>query len=268
MESRVNRTASAHRYGSRGPTSPRHHQDHFARDFGLRSFIDTNGRSVYNGLRILAITWCTLPVAGFLAQAQTRPGQDQVAPNTAITGTGRLQWVVRSSIGPVSLTGGLVSAAWGTLFDSPREYGPHWDGLGERYGMRLTGVIPGNAIEAGFGTLWGEDPRYPKAVGQPFRRRVGQVVKMTFLAQTAERGTMPAYARYMGTVGNNFLSNAWREPSEADAQHALERVALGFLGRMASNAFAEFWPSVQGALRQKLHPSDRVSQSPPSPHSR
>ena len=60
--------------------------------------------------------------------------------------------------------------------------------------------------------------------------------------------TMPAYARYIATAGNNFLSNTWRESSEADTTHALERTALGFAARMSSNVFKEFWPDVRDRL--------------------
>jgi len=54
----------------------------------------------------------------------------------------------------------------------------------------------------------------------------------------------------MANAGSNFLSNTWREPSEADARHAAMRVGWGFLGRMASNTFAEFWPSVRRRIRK------------------
>jgi hypothetical protein len=67
---------------------------------------------------------------------------------------------VNSTVGPKSLAAGIVSTAWNTALNKPKEYGPHWEGLGKRNGMRLTGVATGNAIEAGFGGLWGEDPRY------------------------------------------------------------------------------------------------------------
>ena len=56
---------------------------------------------------------------------------------------------------------------------------------------------------------------------------------------------MPAYARYVAIPGNNFLSNTWREPSEATNSSAAYRTGLGFLGRMAGNAFMEFWPDVK-----------------------
>jgi hypothetical protein len=99
--------------------------------------------------------------------------------------------------------------------------------------------------------VWGEDPRYPRAAGQPFAERVRQIVRMTFLARSADGGTMPAYARYAAIAGSNFLSNTWRVSSEADTQHALTRIGWGFGGRMASNAFREFWPSVRGAIGRK-----------------
>ena len=62
-----------------------------------------------------------------------------------ITGKQRLQWVILRTVGPESLAGGLFSAGWGTLVNVPKEYGPHWQGFGDRYGMRLTGVAVSNA---------------------------------------------------------------------------------------------------------------------------
>jgi hypothetical protein len=114
--------------------------------------------------------------------------------------------------------------------------------------MRLTGVSVSNTMEAGLGAVWGEDPRYPRAVGQPIKNRVAHVVKMTFLAPYRDGQIGPAYARYAAIGGNNFISNAWRADSEATVDRAAIRVGLGFLGRMASNAFLEFWPDVKDRI--------------------
>lgn len=166
-----------------------------------------------------------------------------------ITAAERLQWVTVSTVGPTSLAAGVISAGWGTLFNNPREYGPHWEGFGQRYGMRLTGISTSNAMEAGLGALWGEDPRYNRVGDESFGRRVRHIVAMTFMAPNGNGGLMPAYARYVAIPGNNFLSNTWREPSEATKSRAVFRTGLGFLGRMAGNAFEEFWPDV----KRKLH---------------
>lgn len=187
-----------------------------------------------------------LPVISFGQSGLTTSG---TPPPEPIAAAQRLKWVAISTIGPASLVGGVVSAGWGTLYNSPREYGPHWEGFGDRYGMRLTGISTSNAMEAGLGALWHEDPRYNRIPDQSFGRRVRHVIAMTFLAPDARGGMRPAFARYMAISGNNFLSNTWREASESTNNRALMRTGLGFLGRMAGNAFEEFWPDV----KQKVH---------------
>lgn len=162
----------------------------------------------------------------------------------AITAEGRFFWFVRSTVGPKSLAGGLFTAGYGTAVNSPSEYGTHWVGFAQRYGMRLTGVSTGNAIEASLGAVWGEDPRYFHTVHRPFGERVKNVIDLTFRAYRPDGDRHLAYARYVATAGNNFLSNTWRVPSESDWQHALERTAEGFAGRAISNAFSEFVPEV------------------------
>jgi hypothetical protein len=172
-------------------------------------------------------------------------------PAQPVTAAERLKWFTTSTVGPQSLAGGVVSAAWGTMYNSPREYGPHWEGFGDRYGMRLTGISTGNAMEAGLGALWHEDPRYNRVENEGFGRRVRHIVVMTFMAPNGRGGLMPAYARYAAISGNNFLSNTWREPSEATNDRALFRTGTGFLGRMAGNAFQEFWPDVTKKFKHR-----------------
>jgi hypothetical protein len=169
-----------------------------------------------------------------------QPGQYQY-----ITPAERGIWFVHSVIGPSSILGGIVSAAWGTGFDTPSEYGPTWEGFGKRYGMRLTGISVGNAMEATLGAWWGEDPRYFRAGRrQPFKARVANVLRFTVEDYRSDGSVGFGYARLAGNVGNNFLSNTWRPESEADWQHALVRVVEGVGSKAAANAFAEFWPDV------------------------
>ncbi len=168
-----------------------------------------------------------------------------------ITADGRLGWFTRSTIGPRSLVAGVFSAGIGTATNSPHEYGPHWDGFAKRYGMRLTGVSTGNAIEAGLGAAWGEDPRYFHTENATFGARAKNVADLTFRAYRPDGERHLAYARFVATFGNNFLSNTWRAQSEADWQHALIRTAEGFGARAISNAFSEFVPQLWRSARHK-----------------
>jgi hypothetical protein len=209
--------------------------------------------SVFILLLATAVSGQTMP--GQTTPIQTtrtqRSGEHLKAASTAggyyqAIGAGeRFRWFAQTTVGPESLTAGLFSAGLGTAIDRPREYGPHWGGFGKRYAMRLTGVSTGKAIEAGLGSLWGEDPRYFRAAGQPIKRRLKDVVVMTFAARQRDGNVGPAYARYLGNAGNNFLSNSWRADSASGAGDACIRILLGFAGKMGSNAFAEFWPDAR-----------------------
>jgi len=171
-----------------------------------------------------------------------------------IDARGRLRWFARSTVGAPSLVGGLFAAGLGTATDSPREYGPHWEGFGKRNAMRLTGISTGNAIEITFGAALGEDPRYFQTVDKPFGSRIKNVVDLTFRSYRSDGERHLAYGRYAGIFGNNFLSDSWRAPSEADWQHALVRSAEGFGGRALSNVFSEFGPDLWRKLRHRDKP--------------
>jgi hypothetical protein len=201
---------------------------------------------------------CPLLLASISAAAQTRnpdPHHESYRYDyRPITPQERLKWFAHSTVGPTSLASGLFSSALGTAMDTPSEYGPHWNGFAKRYGMRLTGISTGNAIEATLGAAWQEDPRYLSVNQRPFGSRVNNIVDLTFRAYRPDGQRHIAYARYAGNFGNNFLSNNWRASSEADWQHALVRTAEGFGVRALSNTFHEFLPQAIRKLRHKPEP--------------
>jgi hypothetical protein len=189
-----------------------------------------------------------LPTAANASHAGAAPQgsySDNVEP---ITVGQRLRWVAVSTLGWQSLAWGVVSAGVGTAENHPREYGTHWDGFADRYGIRLSGIVTSNVIEAGAGAMWGEDPRYKREPEKSFGGRVGSVVYQTFFTRKASGDFSPAYARFIAIPGSNFMSNTWRVKDEADTPHALERTGYGFAGAMGANAFHEFWPDVKSHL--------------------
>jgi len=186
------------------------------------------------------------------AFAQPEAPSSVVTNYEPITERERLEWFLVSTTGPSSLFGaGPLSAGLSTAFNNPEEYGPHWQGFGKRYGMRLMGVSTENAIEATLGTAWGEDPRYFPSPNHAFGARVKYIIKTTFLAPRRDGRWGLAYARYAGNVGDNFLSNLWRVDSENNPGNAGLRCVWGITGRMGGNAFAEFWPDVKKIMFKK-----------------
>lgn len=91
------------------------------------------------------------------------------------------------------------------------------------------------------GAAWGEDPRYSRSGRQGIWPRTGYALKMAILAQHRNGTRKPAYARFAGAVGSNFITNTWRPPSDNDWEHALARSGLGLVARLASNLVTESW---------------------------
>jgi hypothetical protein len=181
-----------------------------------------------------------------IAFSQTTP-----TPLSPITSAQRLQWAAYSSVGPPSIAAGALTSAYSTATNSPREYGPHWDGYGKRIGLRITGAATSTFMEASIGSLWGEDPRYRRAAVTGAKNRIWYAVKTAFVAYDRNGKAMPAYARFIAIPSSNVISNAWRPDSQRTVGDTTARVGLGFLSRIAANTFAEFMPDIKKKFRRK-----------------
>jgi hypothetical protein len=168
-------------------------------------------------------------------------------PSAPITGIGRLDWVVKNTIGPASLEIGVLSAGWGTVFNHPREYGESFDGFVKRYGLRLSGIATSNVAEASLGVIWAEDPRYHRDDQLPFGKRFTRTLKMTFMSERNGQ-EIPAYARFIAIAGTNVLSDSWRPDSDRGPVNTIDRIGMGFGGRLLGNMYEEFWPDVKKHL--------------------
>jgi hypothetical protein len=167
------------------------------------------------------------------------------APYQPFTPRDSLHWFTNTTVDPANLVGGIFDAAFGTSANRPKEYGAHWGGFADRYGMGMTRSLAGDAFTASAAYFFREDPRYFRVPDKPFKARVGNVLRLTFAARGGQGVARPAYARYTAILGGSFLSNTWRVQSEASTSDALLRTAEGFGALLAGNAFEEFWPDVK-----------------------
>lgn len=164
------------------------------------------------------------------------------SPYGPVTSAERLRWLASENFSPVGVLEDVAVAAESTRENSPREYGTHWAGFGKRFGVVTANYGVTTAMEAGLGSLWGEDPRYKRSEGLAFPSRVARVVKMTFLARNRAGNTVPAYARLLAIPAGSFAANAWMPDTQATFHDAILRTGLSFLGRIGTNAFREFGP--------------------------
>ncbi|MDP9114712.1 MAG: hypothetical protein M3O20_13665 [Acidobacteriota bacterium] len=168
------------------------------------------------------------------------------SPPPAFTAHDRFRWVVLTTVGPKNLAAGVFVAGFKTWRDNPEDYSTHWDGFAHRYADRLAAGGTSHLFEAGFGSLWGEDPRYFRAAsGQQLSMRIGHVVKMAFVTHNRSGDPQLAYARYLAVPAGIVVSNTWEPDSPNTRGRLSAQVGLAFLSRIVSNAFTEFTPDIR-----------------------
>jgi hypothetical protein len=208
---------------------------------------------------IVAGAVCVLP-ASARGQDPDVERADQTAPEKPLTADAyvpitpgqRVSWIVNGTIGPKSLLiVGPLSAAWQTAWNQPEEWGRGWSGLGKRYAQREADVAISNTIEAGLGSLWGEEPRYIPSARKGIWPRARYALKTSVLAQGRDGHLRPAWARYAGNTLNNVIENSWLPPSQTTATQTAVRSGLGIVTRMGGNLFEEFWPDVARLLKKR-----------------
>ena len=161
------------------------------------------------------------------------------------TARDRFKWTVEGAAGASGIAAGVFIASWNTAWNSPSEWGRGWSGFGKRFGSREAQITISNAIEAGIGAAWGEDPRYLRSGRTGVWARTGYAAKTVFVAHRRNGRLAPAWARYVGGIGSNLIANTWLPPSSTTASHSVRRIGNGFLGRFVGNLWTEFWPDVR-----------------------
>ena len=183
-----------------------------------------------------------------VAQAAGSGGGATYAP---ITSAERVTWVAQGTASLPALGVGAVNSAWMTTNDWPKEWPQSMGGFWRRYADGQASASLSDTIEAGLGTLWGEDPRYVRSGRQGLWPRVRHAVTTVGLASRRDGHLAPAWGRLAGNVIGNAIENSWLPPSVATRRQTMLRMADGMVGRLVSNVWDEFWPD----LRERLPPT-------------
>ena len=211
-------------------------------------------------LRIGAATLLTVVLVPSLAAAGQRPNEDseERATYSLITSSERAAWVAGEIASPGALSRAAFTSAWMTSGNWPKEWPRSARGYGRRFGDAQAATAISSSIEAGLGSLWGEDPRYFRSGRQERWARVRHAVASVALAHRRDGHRAPAWGRFAGSVAGNAIENAWLPPSAATRSQATARVAIGFAGQLAANLWSEFWPDLRRRLPlQRLRGVDR-----------
>jgi len=200
-------------------------------------------------IRIGAATFLTVVLLPTLAAGQ-RPDEDREerATYSPITSSERAAWLAGEIASPGALSRAAFTSAWMTRGNWPVEWSRSASGYGRRFGDTQAATAVSSSIEAGLGSLWGEDPRYVRS-GRPDRMaRIRHAVTSVALARRRDGHRATAWGRFAGSVAGNVIENTWLPPSAATRSQTTARVATGFAGQLAANLWKEFWPDLRRRL--------------------
>jgi hypothetical protein len=199
----------------------------------------------------IALT-ASLVTAALVLLLSSSAGAQSAAPATykPLTDTERGEWILQGTFGARSLSIGVFTSSFLTAVDAPPEWHRSWGGFGKRYVNREATNTISNGIEAGLGSIWGEDPRYGRRGGDRVWPRVAHALKSGVMARGRNGRLRPAWARYAGTATSAAVASTWLPPSTTTPKGTTWRISSAVLGRMVGNAFEEFWPDVRRALRK------------------
>lgn len=172
-------------------------------------------------------------------------------PYTPATTEDRVQWILQDLASLRSLSVGVLAASWQTHIDIPTEWGRTWSGFGKRYLEREADIVFSDSLEAGLGSIWGEEPRYIRSGQRGVWPRARYAMKTVFLTQRRDGHLAPAWGRVIGNTVNNVIENTYLPASATTTEQTLYRTGSGFLGRLGGNMFSEFWPDLVRRLHRK-----------------
>lgn len=191
-------------------------------------------------------------IGGFLAAVTLLAGACAAGEETAgpLTIEARAELFQKSLIGVGPALGSLASAGLRQWRNDPGEWGPGAAGFARRFAGRYGTRVVSNSLEFGLGAIIREDPRYFRSPKTGWSR-VGDALKMTFVAPQPGGGRSFAYARMAGAFGGAALSNAWYPESYRTAGNTLARAGVTIGGDVAGNIFKEFLPDLKRKLLRR-----------------
>jgi hypothetical protein len=156
------------------------------------------------------------------------------------------------AIGKGAIAGSAGRAGFGTLRNSPHEWGRGPEGFAKRFGSSLGQHVAKETIQFGVGAWHHENLHYHRSNLQGKWPRVKYAVKSTFIVPRTNRpGKTVALGRVSGNLGAGLISRAWQPASTAGVGAGLASGGIGLGADVGANVAREFWPQKRRRARSK-----------------
>ncbi len=151
---------------------------------------------------------------------------------------------------PFTFAAAGLSAGFGQMIGTPREYGGGMEGYGKRFGTSLVGTESSRFFNHFlFPVLFRQDPRYfPARPGARFGTRIAYAASRVVIGRHDSGRSRLNFSEVCGNLSAASLSNAYYAPSERSFRDTMRRFGTSLLTHGLSNLAREFWPDAKRLL--------------------
>lgn len=128
--------------------------------------------------------------------------------------------------------------------DTNKYWGQGAEGLGRRFGTRVTQSMAKGSGQALVGAMFKEDPRFYASRKQGFWPRFGFAMTHTLIVKNDNGGQQLSAGRIAGAFSSGFVGMAWTPDPINTPQAALVRSGTAMSGVLAGSLWKEFQPDV------------------------
>ena len=149
-----------------------------------------------------------------------------------------------------TVIGPALAAGIGQARNEPARWDQGGEGFARRYGSAAGVNAIAKTITFGFAAIDREDPRYFRSPDRSVLGRVKHGVVSSLVSSTASGRQIPAFSRFAGIYGAEFIANTWYPDNRATAAEAAKRGSVALGAAIGFRVLTEFMPFLSGRFEK------------------
>jgi hypothetical protein len=146
-----------------------------------------------------------------------------------------------SMFGPFALGGDVLAAGLDTASNTPREWGPHWNGFGKRFASQLGKGVIHHTTQFALEESFKLDSYYYRSTKKDVGSRLKNAITSTFTARRPDGSKTIGFPRIAGSYTAGIIAAETWYPNRYGLKDGLKSGTLSLGTDILSNLFKEFF---------------------------
>ncbi len=153
----------------------------------------------------------------------------------------RIKHYAKSMFGPEALIKAVANAGISTAKNSPREWGPHWEGFGRRFSSNLGKGIINSTVSYGLDEAFKLDSRFYRSQKRNVKARVANALISPFTARNESGKRVFGFPKIAGAYTSNVIAAETWYPARYNYKDGLKSGTISLGMSVVFNLVREFW---------------------------